>query len=141
MKQEYKTKPKEYILEFLKEHKDRRFNAKDIYDEIITKGYNINIATIYRNIDSLVEKGLLLKTKDSESDSAMYQYVENSIECHHHLHIQCKSCGKMVHVDGDEFDKFASYINEKLGFILECGQSNLVGYCKECSDKLMKLGV
>lgn len=140
MAQEYKTKTRECILEFLKEHKDKRFTAKDIYDGITSGGNNINIATIYRNIDSLVLKGDLLKTKDSESDSTTYQYIENAIECHHHLHIQCKNCGKVEHVEGKEFENLVDYIVNKLGFSLECGQSYLFGFCKDCRNKYMKIG-
>ena len=138
---EYKTKAKECIIEFLKKHEDKSFTAKDIYNEIVNSGNNINIATIYRNIDALVEKGQLLKTKDSQSDSTTYQYVEDPFECHHHLHIQCKNCGKIAHVDGKEFDELAYFIENKLGYTLECGQSKLLGFCKECSKKFMKLGV
>jgi Fe2+ or Zn2+ uptake regulation protein len=38
MEKNYNTKPKEYILEFLKNHKNTSFTVQEIYDEIIESG-------------------------------------------------------------------------------------------------------
>lgn len=137
---EYKTRAKEYIIEFLESNKEKRFSAKDVYDYIVLSGGNINLATVYRNIDSLEKKGMLIKSKDCDSDSATYKFVGKKEECHHHLHIECKSCGKMVHLEGDEFKKFSDYILNNLSFTLEYTQSHLVGYCKDCR-KAIGLGI
>ena len=53
MEKGYNTKPKEYILLFLKAHKNKRFSAKEMYDYIKKEGHDINLATIYRNVASL----------------------------------------------------------------------------------------
>ena len=53
MQRQYKTKTKECILEFLKNHKNQRFSVKDMYETIIGEGFDINLTTIYRNLNSL----------------------------------------------------------------------------------------
>ena len=45
MKKTYNTKPKEYILDFLYLHKDKRFSVNEIYEYLKSKDQNINITT------------------------------------------------------------------------------------------------
>ena len=88
MEKDYKTKPKEYIIEFLKKHKNTSFSVQDVYDDIKESGYDINLATVYRNILKLVDKGMLLKHQASNQKYATYQYVESK-KCLTHFHFEC----------------------------------------------------
>ncbi len=52
MQNKYNTKPKEQILEFLKNHKNKRFTVNEMYESIRLENNNMNLYTIYRNINS-----------------------------------------------------------------------------------------
>ena len=99
MQKEYKTKAKDYILEYIKNNKERRFSVNDIQEYLIENDININLTTIYRNLDKLSLNGILLKFKNTKEDFNVYQYNEPGAGCHEHLHIECSKCGKILHID------------------------------------------
>lgn len=136
MEQNYKTKPKEYILEFLESHTNMRFSAKEMYEEIIKAGYSINLATVYRNLDKLVEAGSLLKHFDNDTNCATYQYIENE-SCLAHFHFECKKCGKMIHLGKVETERFLKMVQNTLHFAVEPQNTYLTGLCSKCSGKFV----
>ena len=76
MKQ-YRTKYKEIIIEYMKKNEDHRLCAKDIYQALVSEGLNVNLVTVYRNLDKLSQQGLLQKHTLSGEDSVYYQYVRD----------------------------------------------------------------
>ena len=132
MQKEYKTKSKDYILEFIKNNKQRRFSVADINAYLTDKNININITRIVINLDILMETGTLLKFKNNKEDFCVYQYHEPGANCHEHLHIQCNGCGKIVHIDDDFMNVFNTYLSNKCDFMLDCENSVLQGFCSEC---------
>ena len=138
MKKVYKTKPKEYILEFLYEHKNQRFSVKEIYDYILSKDKSINLTTIYRNLNSLEKEGNLLKHVDSNNNYATYQFIDNSI-CLTHFHFECRKCGKVIHLGMKETNEFLKVIKTKLFFTVEPQNAYITGLCNNCKGKFLDL--
>lgn len=133
MQNKYKTKPKEYILEYLKNHKNQRFSVKEMYDSIIKEGYDINLATVYRNINILEEEGVLLKHQGSDINFATYQYIENA-DCLAHFHFECIKCGKVSHLGAFETNSFLKMIKAKLFFEVEPQNTYIRGICNDCKN-------
>ena len=131
MEKGYNTKPKEYILSFLKNHKNRRFSIKEMYDYIINEGYNINLTTIYRNVNSLEKEGLLLKHQGNDTSFATYQYVENK-DCLAHFHFECIKCSRVSHLGAKETNDFLKLIKNKLYFTVEPQNTYIRGLCNYC---------
>ncbi|MGN0466888.1 MAG: transcriptional repressor [Lachnospiraceae bacterium] len=136
MKKEYKTKAKDLILEYAKSHKEQRFSAIDIFEYMNGKGITINITTIYRNLDKMTDSQNLLKYKTAKDERAMYQYIEPDTHCHHHLHMHCKNCGKILHFECTFMEEVRKHCLEHHGFSLECDGSILNGICRECAEKI-----
>lgn len=136
MAKAYHTKTKDLILEYIQVNKDRRFKAAEIYYYLKGMGKEVNLTTIYRNLDKLEENRILMKYKTAENDSATYQYVEPYGNCHEHLHMQCRCCGKIIHLDCHLMKEITEHLQEHHGFRLECPASVLVGVCGECEKKL-----
>ena len=61
------TKQRKLILDFI-EKKDKPVSSQDIYDEINGE-INIDLSTVYRNLNTLEEKDILLKTADIDGIS------------------------------------------------------------------------
>lgn len=57
MKSTYKTKAREEIMAYLKEHTEQRFTAREIFEAVSGKAEGINRTTVYRNLDRLCETG------------------------------------------------------------------------------------
>lgn len=138
MQNKYKTKPKEYILEYLKKNKNHRFNVKEMYDSIINSGYNINLATIYRNVNQLVDEGKLLKHMSSDSDYATYQYIENE-DCLAHFHFECIKCGRVSHLGAKETNDFLKMIKNKMHFEVEPQNTYIRGICNNCKGVFINI--
>ena len=138
MKKVYKTKTKEYILDFLSKHKNKRFSAKEIYDSIVGDDKKINMATIYRNLQALQDDGVLLKHQSSDNDYATYQYIENT-NCLAHFHFECKKCGKVVHLGAKETNDFLSMIKIKMQFSVEPQNTYITGICNNCKGVFLEV--
>lgn len=134
MKQ-YNTKSKEIIINYIKAKNGNRFRAQDLITYLNGQEIEINQATVYRNLEKLTEQGSLLKTKNPADDSCYYQYALPEKRCGQHLHLQCRICGKVVHLEGEKMDEFYAYLRDELGFLLEHKESVLVGICRECRQK------
>jgi Fur family ferric uptake transcriptional regulator len=131
----YNTKNREAIMEYLEAHKEHSFSAYDVNEYMWNKGINVNITTIYRNLDKLIEEGAVTKYKTSEDGFCRYQYALPDAKCESHIHMQCRECGKILHLECHFMEEIKTHLYEYHGFELECHGSVLMGLCRECSDK------
>ena len=64
VKSEYKTKPRNLIIEYLKDNANTRFTARDILNAVKGKGDGLDRSTVYRNLERLsIRKASLLNTR------------------------------------------------------------------------------
>ena len=132
MQREYRTKSRQDILEFIKSHKERRFSAADIYDYLKKKDSNINLTTIYRNLERMTGKGEVLKFNSAQGEYSVFQYHEPGQGCDAHIHMQCRECGRIIHMEEEFMDYLNSYLRERCAFSLNMQESVLVGVCSGC---------
>lgn len=134
-KKNYNTKCKSLIASFLKKSGDRRVSAADVYNHLLKSGCQANRTTVYRNLEKMTEQGSVIKYKTSDSECALYQMVsehEHS-SCHDHLHLQCESCGKIIHLECEFMHMLSEHLLEDHGFVIKCSGSVLLGRCKDCA--------
>ena len=86
MKESYKTKQKDIILDIIKKQK-HEFTIKDIHEKVKDE---VGLTTIYRLIDKLVEENRVNKTIGIDN-TTYYQYLE---ECNHENHFYLK----LIHI-------------------------------------------
>ena len=92
----YKTKTFQLIENYLKTCCDKCFRAHDVYDYIVANEMKVNISPVYRNLEQFVDAGQLIKYKSGNNDVWMYRLNQQFSQCHEHLHLQCKECGKII---------------------------------------------
>ena len=134
MKGEYKTKPRNAIIKFLKENADTRFTARDILNAVKVDGEELDRSTIYRNIERLCREGKLVKYKETDVNATCYQYTEAHGSCHSHMHAQCSGCGKIFHLDNELVEEATSKIKSEYGIDIDYGKTIIVCQCKECKE-------
>lgn len=134
MKQNYNTKARRYIIEYLSDNRDKTVSAADILEFLKDKGENINLTTVYRYLNRLSDENKVIKFSETDSNKTVYQLAEKDNDCAGHLHIQCKKCGKLTHLDCDFIGGFEKHIMEHHGFSLEYSGSILYGICKDCRN-------
>ena len=108
---------------------DRPLTVEEIWERM--EGRRSGLPTIYRNLERFVREGW------AESILGADQ-VMRFVRCesgHHHHHLQCESCGRMVEVDGCGLDEALAHMAEHSGFHLTRHQLVLYGVCPECGTK------
>ncbi|MBO6166313.1 MAG: transcriptional repressor [Eubacterium sp.] len=135
MKNEYKTKARGLIIEYLKKNADKRFTAGEIYDYIKTEAEGVNRTTIYRNLDRLCEQGNLMKYKEPNQDAWFYQYSQEHQHCNEHMHAQCSECGKIFHLESEFVEDFEKNLQTVYGLNLSADKTIIIGKCDDCKDK------
>ncbi len=128
----YKTKQQEAILAFFEAGRDRCFTAEEAHAHLGESGMDVGKTTVYRAITRLCEEGVLRRYTPAESgDAACYQF--NSCQ-DRHLHIRCRGCGELAHMDCEAVEGFCRHIASHHGFQLDEGQTVLVGLCQQCAS-------
>lgn len=133
VKNPYKTKARECIVAYLKEHSGKRFTAREIYNYLKDEVEGINRTTIYRNLDRLCEQGELMRYKEPNQDAWYYQYSEEHQHCDQHIHAQCSDCGKIFHLENDFVDDFEEKLHKFYGLDINASKTMIVGKCEDCS--------
>lgn len=131
----YKTHQKEVLLSFLKNNPDKPFSVEELA-LALEKEFSDppGKSTVYRLVGQLVESGTVKRFVKGNSRQFLYQ-ISGGEECHHHLHLKCTGCGKLLHMRHELSEQV---INEILGgsdFAVEPENTTLFGCCKDCKHK------
>ncbi len=87
-------------------------------------------ATVYRAIEQLEDLGLIQKI-DVGGDSAAYEKVDP--RGHHHHHLVCDGCGKVIPFEDEDLEKAVHSISARDDFRIESHDITLRGTCRNCS--------
>lgn len=139
MQKNYHTRCKDGIMLYLQNNADLSFSAYDIHEYMQTEGVQVNLTTIYRNLDKMTDSGTVMKFKTSDGEGYRYQYVKPHRNCQEHLHMQCRECGRIYHLECGFMDELSRHLYSHHGFSLECGGSILIGLCAECKEAEWRL--
>lgn len=124
------TKQREIILDILSK-KENMFHptAQDLVRLVLAEYPTIGQATIYRNINKLVEEGILIKIPTTDN----YRY---DINTHTHAHLVCKECGNVIDLYDDDYYKMVKNLESK--YNVKIDETNLIfnGLCEECNGKI-----
>ncbi len=132
MAKEYKSKYRSWITDYFEDNAERRIGVQEIHTRMQSEGMNVNLTTVYRNLDRLAEERVLSKEKMPEEDGHFYRYLRPELGCTGHLHLTCRRCGRIIHLNCEFMKEIQEHLNADHGFMLDCGQSMLVGLCREC---------
>ncbi|MCR5546129.1 MAG: transcriptional repressor [Lachnospiraceae bacterium] len=135
MKNEYKTKSRNLIIEYLKAHSDERFTARDIVEALSKDEASVNRSTIYRNLERLSQEGKLVRYKETDVAATCYQFSEGHEACHTHMHAQCEECGKIFHLKNDVFKSASKKLQSEYGLEIDYGKTVIMGICDDCKKK------
>lgn len=130
----YNTRQKEKLLSYLISNKNEHTNVTRISAFLESEGTHVGTATIYRQLDRLVEQGIVRRYTIDGKTGACYQYVGSSGECHQHFHLKCKSCGRLIHTDCARLSEINSHILEHHGFSVDTSMTVFYGICSDCRE-------
>ena len=129
---QYKTHQKELLLGYLSAHREEPLSVDEIGDGLAGACENApGKSTVYRLIGKLYEEGRLRRFERGNSRTFVYQLVENE-DCHHHLHLKCTGCGKLLHMDHSQSEKILEEILGGSDFAVSQEDTTLFGTCSAC---------
>ena len=121
------------VLEVLADHRDKHMTAEDIY-ELVKEDYpDIGLATIYRTVQLLREMQLV--DRINLDDGCLRYEIGDMFDGeskHHHHHLICKTCGKVVPFEEDLLDELERLVEQETGFHVSDHELKFYGQCQEC---------
>ena len=128
----YKTKHKDEIVGLLSVRSDASFSAGDIYESLVAEGIAISKSTVYRQLDSLIEAGLIKRFYSSSNDEYCYRYVGSECKKIDYYTFHCEKCGKVVNVSKEDLGSLSTLLLSKYSFNIKAENSVLSGVCEGC---------
>jgi len=106
-------------------YKNGHMNIDDLYKNLLEKFPSISLATIYKNVNAMVEKIFLNEVKVPDTKT-VYELVKEE-----HSHLICSSCGKIEDIIID-----TSVLNNTLSAVSNFKVDNtevvFQGTCEKC---------
>lgn len=90
---------------------------------------NINLSTVYRNLETLENVGLVLHTHLGHG-GATYHAAEEV----NHLHLVCGKCGSVGEAPIETAVTFVNALSDDYGFKTDVTHFAVYGRCANCSD-------
>ncbi len=128
----YKTRQRELLLAYLSSLSGEHVTAGDICEHFRGCGCAIGQTTVYRQLDRLVEEGLVKKYMIDGNSSACYEYLNEDCEEENCYHCKCEVCGRLIHLHCDEITGLAAHLREEHAFTLSPVRTVFYGVCEDC---------
>ncbi|NRD73567.1 ferric iron uptake transcriptional regulator [Shewanella sp. VB17] len=90
------TLPRVKILELMQVPENQHISAEDLYKRLLDLGEEIGLATVYRVLNQFDDAGIVTR-HHFESGKAVFELSSQ----HHHDHLVCLSCGKVIEFSDD----------------------------------------
>ena len=109
--------------------KNGHMSIDAIYDEVFKIHPSLSLATVYKNIILMVEKGVVVEVPIAGKKSK-YELAKAD-----HIHLVCTQCGEVEDKPCiAETDQVLYDLTDKEHFVLNKRQINLYGTCAECQE-------
>ena len=133
---EYQTQQKTLLLDYLSRHADNTLSMEEVAEGLKTDlgDRAPGKSTVYRLVNRLVEEGTVRRFSAEDSRHALYQIVDGR-NCHHHLHMKCTQCGRVMHMNDAQSASIIEQIYGDSSFAVSQEQTTLYGSCAECSKR------
>ena len=109
-------------------HELKHSSIADIIDYIQKTSNKASVATIYRNLEVLVDAGLIKVI--SANGQIYYETVKDE-----HYHFVCKKCGKVYDINPSENDIKIDYPPTIGNDEIYSYELTFYGICEDCKDK------
>jgi Fur family ferric uptake transcriptional regulator len=119
------------ILEILETTETRHMSAEDVYKVLLEAEEEIGLATVYRVLTQFEAAGLVTR-HHFEGGHSVFEMNEG----HHHDHIVCNQCGKVVEFVEETIERCQEKVARKAGFSIRDHSLIIYGDCnrKNCPN-------
>jgi len=128
----YKVTPQRRIILQVLSDSHRHLSAEEIDDEVKQIEPGISVATVYRNLNLLVDIGMVSRL-DLHEGPARYELNQG-----HNHHLVCLGCGNAIKLGVCPMQGEIKKIIEDTGFEVDSHHFEITGYCRECQERHQK---
>jgi len=104
-------------------------SAEQIFKDLNASGQKISLATVYRNLNILVEMNEIKKIAHSNEG---YRY---DITCRPHYHLHCIKCDRIVDLEIPYDEELQRMLIAKSGLAISSHSVMAEGVCEKCAGK------
>lgn len=123
------TKQRNTVLSIIKKSKEP-ITAEEIFKYLILEDNKINLSTVYRTLNILTSKNVLLKILKGDGTAA-YEVNDSS----HNHYITCSSCNDSILIDSCPIKDLSESVSKNTGFKVTGHSLQLTGVCSKCLKK------
>jgi Fur family ferric uptake transcriptional regulator len=105
------------------------FDADSLLARFRSRGSAVSRATLYRTLARLVEAGLVHKI-EMAAGQAQYEVM---VGRHHHDHMICLECGRIVEFESRDIERLQIEICRRKGFHMTGHMHQIRGLCAACA--------
>ncbi len=110
----------------------RHISVEELYNEVRRVNSRVGYATVYRTLKLLKECGLA-EERHFADGQARFENIEDQ---HHHDHLICERCGRIVEFVQPRIEELQEELAQKYGFVATTHKMEIYGICQECREGL-----
>lgn len=128
-KKSFRVTPQRAVILETIAHKGGHLSAQEVYIEARERLPGLNIATVYRTLDSLHSAGLIdLLSSGSKPMHFSLRDLSNP-----HGHLVCRKCERIFEIGPAFVDRIVREVRQETGFVIDAHHLTLTGLCKLCA--------
>ena len=134
-KGKYNTKQRSELINYLESVPGQHVTISDMCDYFEGIGSGIGRTTIYRQMERLVDEGIVNKYIIDANSPACFEYIKKEEHGHEEtdcFHCKCEKCGKLIHLHCDELRMIKRHLEKHHSFFLDPLRTVFYGVCEDC---------
>lgn len=118
------------ILDIIIENRGSHLSPEEIYDLVKERYPEIGLATVYRTLQIFEQLNIVCKL--NFDDGCNRYELSTDTGDHHHHHLICLKCGKVIEVKMDLLESLEQEIEKEGKFKIVDHNVQFYGYCSDC---------
>jgi Fur family ferric uptake transcriptional regulator len=126
----FRVTPQRAVILETVAHMQGHIAAQQVFELAGERLPGLNLATVYRTLDTMEEAGLVDKLSLG-SGTDRYSLRDSS---HPHGHLVCNCCGAIVELGPELLEEMAHTVQATTGHQIDYAHLTLPGVCKACAE-------
>lgn len=129
----YLTKQRERIIRVLRSSSGHT-TAADVCRCFSAEGESVSQATVYRQLEKLVDEGLVNKYTVDPNTPACFEFMDDASHTRTEpcFHCKCEKCGKLIHLHCEELVAIQDHLLKEHHFKPDPYRTVFYGICESC---------
>jgi Fur family ferric uptake transcriptional regulator len=107
-------------------------SVEELWSKVREQDTRVSVATVYRTMKLLNDCGLAHARNVGDGQTR----YEAAAGRHHHDHLICTRCGRIVEFENDRIEAMQQAVARKHGFTVTSHKMELYGLCRDCQRTL-----